>query len=1006
MSDSIKLSSDSQHPTLHYRFDWDRPWLPRLARLLLKEWAADQSTPRGDLSETVVIVPGKRAGRRLLELLALEAAEESQLLIPPRIVTLREAVALLLPLENEPLSEAGTLTSRLAWREALRKLALSQLVKIQQIPKTSSREGAAQHLVSLAESLSAELGSVGLDCSMVAARIAALAPESAEREEPRWEALAELQDCYRAVLQAWGYSDAGDVLREHLTHGTFKNSWRVMAVGLIDYSPLYTPFFEKVNPAMVVITPEEHVLGFGEQGELITSYWLDHPAVVDDGQIIPCARSDDQAKEVVRLVGAVEEASSHLTIAVPDVITLPFLRDPLAEAGVKTRWAGGIPFRGGRLYQLLEAVAAFVDRKHPHAPSVQAVGALVRHPDINRTCPDAEEFLKKLDLLEREHLPAFLEEESLALFQKNEALISFLAHLEEIVGISSQPEPLATGVAQLRAFLRRLLGEQVVRSSDPQGHYLLGCVEKLLPLLEESEQLGFFRNSTDAANCYVAPVLAPSSTSGTLSRCAPSTPCTSSASASLERSLLKNNFSIRPAEWIRLLLKVLDQEMIPEPEELGSMECVGWLELAADDAPQAIITSCHEGMLPRSQPKNPLLPEGLRKRLGLSESKDLLARDHYLLQLIMASRDVKIIAPRYNGRGEPVRPSRLLMLGCSPETLPQRVLQLIQRSSSKEEEALVLQQVSQFQARPVGKETVDHVTVTALRTYLQSPRLFYLQHVLKLQEIPEAPLEMHAGHFGTLIHAVLGAFGVDEKIAASTDAAEMALWLRKKLTKIAQRHFAPLSFPVTLQLEEAAHALEGFATAQAAHRHEGWKIIAAENMLQGHSRPLEEKIILRDGRSMILQGRIDRVDWNSEQKRWLLIDYKTSSHQEWRSATPNKEHYQKRGEEIVWKDLQLPLYLKLVRQWEVVKRSGLPLPDLDNTDLCYFQLPVESEKAGLSEPFSNAMILPAWQEAKRLIEEILNSNFEEIGEVDAARHPTLAALCGIASLSTSKQTEE
>ena len=40
--------------------------------------------------------------------------------------------------------------------------------------------------------------------------------------------------------------------------------------------------------------------------------------------------------------------------------------------------------------------------------------------------------------------------------------------------------------------------------------------------------------STDAANNCVVPVLAPSRTSGTLSRCAPSTPCSSSTSATLK----------------------------------------------------------------------------------------------------------------------------------------------------------------------------------------------------------------------------------------------------------------------------------------------------------------------------------------------------------------------------------------------------------------------------------------------------------------------------------------
>jgi spore maturation protein SpmA len=50
--------------------------------------------------------------------------------------------------------------------------------------------------------------------------------------------------------------------------------------------------------------------------------------------------------------------------------------------------------------------------------------------------------------------------------------------------------------------------------------------------------LDFLPNSTAAANCDVAPVLASSSTSCTLRDCAPETPCASSTAASFTRSLL------------------------------------------------------------------------------------------------------------------------------------------------------------------------------------------------------------------------------------------------------------------------------------------------------------------------------------------------------------------------------------------------------------------------------------------------------------------------------------
>jgi ATP-dependent exoDNAse (exonuclease V) beta subunit len=317
---------------------------------------------------------------------------------------------------------------------------------------------------------------------------------------------------------------------------------------------------------------------------------------------------------------------------------------------------------------------------------------------------------------------------------------------------------------------------------------------------------------------------------------------------------------------------------------------------------------------------------------------------------------------------------------------------------------LINETTKRLGARAVGQEAMERVTVTSLRTYLQSPRLFYLQHVLKLQEVLAAPQEMGPNHFGTLIHSVLAAFGSEASLTQSTDAKLIAGWLRKKLFEVAQDYFSSATSPVIpLQLEEAAKSLEGFATAQAAHRRAGWRIIATEPFLKTKAPPLEEKIILPDDRSIVLQGRIDRVDWHPEKERWLVIDYKTSNSKSWERATPDATHYQKKGEAIIWRDLQLPLYLKLVPRLGSVLKSGFPLPNPENTDLCYFQLPLESEKARLTLPFNHAMIEPAWKEAERVVGRILDHDFEELGKIDAKRTPTLAALCGIAGLWSPKK---
>ncbi|MBX9741926.1 MAG: PD-(D/E)XK nuclease family protein [Chthoniobacterales bacterium] len=913
--------------------DWNTPWLPRLAEKLLTSWALERKKPCGDLAETIVILPGRRAGRRLLALLALQAASQQIVLLPPRIVTLREAIPFLLPLKEKSWSEAGALACHLAWSEAVKKLTEEEWAALQ--PDTSF-EKKETHFVSLIEQLAEHLGMQGLSFSKLLACIGALYPESADREEARWRTLVAVQKKYQSTLHAWGLMDPHDALERHLLEGEFDHSYRVLVAGVIDAPDCFAPFFEKVAPSLFIIAPQDHAAGFDAHGTLLPAYWLAHPPCLKKNQLLPCHYNEDQAEELLKLLHSCKSPPSGFVTIVAQAEALPTLRDRLAlsaekkEESFQLHWGGGLPFYHGRLYQLLKATAEFIDCKDSQGPSYEAIGALLRHPDIGRHCWEVEHLLKKLDDYAQEHPSSVLQDKSFRPFLE----------LEKIIALPSSPGTLASCVTELRDFLWRIFGDESVSGSTSEGHYLLGCLKKILEQLEALEELS---------------------------------------------EKMSRLWSI--AEVITLLLKVMAFEAIPEREEPEALECVGWLELMADDAPCAIVTSCHEGFLPRSAQKHPLLPERLCKAFKLGDSATLLARDLYLLHLINSSRELKIIAPCTNARGEFVRPSRLLTLGCSQQELSERVLTLLHPPGKKEKNLTTTS--STLQARLIGKEPIERVTVTGLRTYLASPRLFYLKHVLKLKEIPPAPLEMTPSHFGTLLHGVLGAFGKDFSMADAVEVKLLAAWLRKKLFSMAALHLGPVLSPlILLQLEEASKTLVGFAKLQAAHRRAGWKIIATENVL-------EEKITLADGRSLFLQGRVDRIDWHPIKQRWLLIDYKTSNQQQWKRANPDAEHYQKKGETIVWHDLQLPLYLKLAPYSESLQKSGLPVPTPDNTDLVFCQLPLEYEQARFSSFFSQTMILPAWKEAEQLLTRILDHDFEEIGTIDAARMPTFAALCGI-----------
>ena len=87
---------------------------------------------------------------------------------------------------------------------------------------------------------------------------------------------------------------------------------------------------------------------------------------------------------------------------------------------------------------------------------------------------------------------------------------------------------------------------------------------------------------------------------------------------------------------------------------------LGWLELPLDDAAGLIVTGVNEGLVPSVGSADLFLPDRLRGALGLEDNDRRYARDNYALNLLAASRRLKLIAGRRGLDGEPLVPSRLL----------------------------------------------------------------------------------------------------------------------------------------------------------------------------------------------------------------------------------------------------------------------------------------------------------------------------------------------------------
>jgi RecB family exonuclease len=215
------------------------------------------------------------------------------------------------------------------------------------------------------------------------------------------------------------------------------------------------------------------------------------------------------------------------------------------------------------------------------------------------------------------------------------------------------------------------------------------------------------------------------------------------------------------------------------------------------------------------------------------------------------------------------------------------------------------------------------VSVTALKDYLASPYRFYLKHVLGLETVHDGADELTAMAFGNLAHEALKRFGRSE-LRSSTDPDAIHAFLAHALDEIATETYgADRIMAVDIQLKQAEVRLRAFAAWQAEWARQGWRIERTEVTHEGGV-----EFDLRDGRTIRLRGRIDRIDRQDATRAWTIFDYKTGE----TSESPEKSHCPGG----IWQDLQLPLYRHL----------AAPLGVTGSVQLGYIRLPRDTDQVG------------------------------------------------------------
>jgi ATP-dependent helicase/nuclease subunit B len=350
-----------------------------------------------------------------------------------------------------------------------------------------------------------------------------------------------------------------------------------------------------------------------------------------------------------------------------------------------------------------------------------------------------------------------------------------------------------------------------------------------------------------------------------------------------------------------------------------AVELQGWLELLWDDVPHLIVAGMNDGRVPDAVVGDAFLPEALREKLGLKTNAHRFARDAYLLQALAAARSgvrgrLDLLVGKTSASGDPLRPSRLL-LQCADADLPERVAFLFGPVESARPNPAWRRA---WKLKPRTDAKIEKLSVTAFRDYLKCPFRFYLKHGLRMAAVDPHKAELDAMDFGNLCHGALEAMGQpDSPVRDCTDADILRGFLIGELERTArQRYGATPILPLVVQLESARQRLGKLAEIQAQQRAEGWVIERTEMKFD----------LTLEG--LPVRGKIDRIDRNEITGEVRVLDYKTSD----KPVNPSVAHYRKAkrnedldalpdyarftlgGEEMVWVDLQLPLYLEAVAE--------------------------------------------------------------------------------------------
>jgi PD-(D/E)XK nuclease superfamily len=350
---------------------------------------------------------------------------------------------------------------------------------------------------------------------------------------------------------------------------------------------------------------------------------------------------------------------------------------------------------------------------------------------------------------------------------------------------------------------------------------------------------------------------------------------------------------ILPSTKCEALLHLLRQLVQSARLPLGrqSLDGIQILDVLAThnlDFDHVFIVGMNEGHFPAQSGPASFIPHSLRKGYGLPtvDKHQAALYAYHFYRLLQRAQKVYITYSTQTPSGSQGEMSRYIWqllyeskLRLSKNVIAQPVYLTTTQPISIPKKGPVLQQLRKFIRQSDG--TVQHLTPSALNTYLDCSLRFYFQYLAKLKA-PAAPQQAtHALVFGNLLHTVMERLYtpiMNKKQGQPLQPQDLAA-MQKMAVLVVKDVFVSTFHPGQHELM----AVKGDnAIAQAVMTKLVSRILALDQayapftlvgLEMGRQTPLYLDFELGLATSVRLQGIIDRVDWKAGVLR--VLDYKT-----------------------------------------------------------------------------------------------------------------------------------